>query len=141
MSVNYFHIFASSYQGIRIQTHIVNKFSYLLLCGFLYYSTFTHITSALSTELTEGLDRTNNLNYSLPVSKPQRATATPCTTLTLRHPVAFTDDYSKRGLKVERRIEVRTQRNIQALRFEIESLLKSQFEESLKTKMLIFNWH
>ena len=131
------HIFVRSYQDNKDKSHIVNKFSHLLLCGFLYFITFTLIISVLIPELTERLDTTINLNCNT-VSKPQGATATPCTTPTIKHPIAFVDDYSKRGLKVERRVGVESQRNASVLRFEVESLYKkSHFGESLKTKMLI----
>ena len=130
-------IFVKSYQDNKDKSHIVKKFSYFFLCGFLYYSTFILIISVLFPELTERLDTTTKINC-ITVSKPQGATATPCTTPTIKHPIAFVDDYSKRGLKVERRVGVESQRNASVLRFEVESLYKkSHFGESLKTKMLI----
>lgn len=86
-----FHIFAMSYQDTRIQSHIVNKILILLLCGFLYYTTFTIIISVLIPKLTESLDRTNNPNCITSL-KSQRATAIPCTTRTLKASRSFADE-------------------------------------------------
>jgi len=132
------HTFVTAYHTKEDKNPIVNKFSCLLLWGFLFIATFTSYSSGLSTELSGRCDKPTQLNFNYLVSKPQRATATPWTTRTLKHPIAFVDDYSKRGLRVERRIEVESQRNIRVLKFGTESIHQnSHFEESPKTKMLI----
>lgn len=124
--------FVRSYQTLRNKSHIVRKFSYLLLCGFLINATFVFIVSALFPKLTESLDTTKNLNCYYLVSKPQRATAKPCTTRTLKASHSFVDDYSKRGLKVERRIEVESQRKVQVLKFDIEAFKRVRLKGALK---------
>ncbi len=98
MNCQNLHIFAVLYQALRNKSHIDIRFLNFFLCGFLFLLTFAVIVSVFSLQLTESSDTANNLN-SITSLKSQRATATPCTTRTLKASRSFADEQTIKDVR------------------------------------------
>ena len=124
MNCQKLHIFAVLYQALRNKSHIDGKFLNFFLCGFLFLLTFAVIVSVFLPKLTESSDTANNLNCITSL-KSQRATATPCTTRTLKASRSFADEQT---IKDVRKLESKgcarnTEKHLRFLKVGSESFL------------------